>query len=202
MMIDIYQGGNSRVRYIQIDIWWLRLRKRSRLGPLSRLPRKSGVRRFKSLVSWDCRIFWRYITAAVIYTIQFETSSQCLRGVRYEACRHKEEAGNEPPSSPLDTSSLLEREMQEERTMHATIDKIIPRCIDRPRKFYQRPDYRISREGESIEYIREWNLLFFSFFSSSFPLPRRNWSKDSDPPSRGSPREIRSGRQSGLIKRY
>lgn len=73
---------------------------------------------------------------------------------------------------------------------------------DAPRKFYRRPDYRISREGESIEYIHEWNLLFFSFFSSSFPLPRRNWSKDSDPPSRGSPREIRSGGQSGLIKRY
>ena len=197
-MIDIYQGGNSRVRYIQIDIWWLRLRKRSRLGPLSRLPRKSGVRRFKSLVSWDCRIFWRYITAAVIYTIQFETSSQCLRGVRYEACRHKEEAGNEPPSSPLDTSSLLEREMQEERTMHATID--YSKMHRSSEKILS--DYRISREGESIEYIREWNLLFFSFFSSSFPLPRRNWSKDSDPPSRGSPREIRSGGQSGLIKRY
>lgn len=105
-------------------------------------------------------------------------------------------------TNPLPPRSLLEQEMQEERAMHATIDKIIPRCIDRPRKFYQRPDYRISREGDSIEYIREWNLLFFSFFSSSFPLPRRNWSKDSDPPSRGSPREIRSGGQSGLIKRY
>lgn len=168
-MIDIYQGGNSRVRYIQIDIWWLRLRKRSRLGPLSRLPRKSGVRRFKSLVSWDCRIFWRYITAAVIYTIQFETSSQCLRGVRYEACRHKEEAGNEPPSSPLDTSSLLEREMQEERTMHATIDKIIPRCIDRPRKFYRIIESLVKENQLSI--FVNGTCCFSLFFLLLFPSP-------------------------------
>lgn len=42
--------------------------KRSRLGPLSRLPRKSGVRRFKSLVSWDCWISRRYITRQRLYT--------------------------------------------------------------------------------------------------------------------------------------
>lgn len=194
-MIDIYQGGNSRVRYIQIDIWWLRLRKRSRLGPLSRLPRKSGVRRFKSLVSWDCRIFWRYITAAVIYTIQFATSSQCLRGVRYEA-RHKEEAGNE--SSPRSIYLLFSIEMQEQRTrlsirlfQDASIvqenfirDQIVESFLDLSNLSWRRINWN----------IRGWNLFFFS-------PPSTKLIGGSDP-SRGSPREIRSGGQSGLIKRY
>lgn len=159
--------ASSRVRYIQIDIWWLRLRKRSRLGPLSRLPRKSGVRRFKSLVSWDCRIFWRYITAAVIYTIQFATSSQCVYGVSGVVRGLSSQRGTGQPTP-------FEREMREERGLYATIDKIIPRSSEKnyigslPKILSN----LISRgEGESnIEIFV--NLFFFS--SSSFLLPRRN----------------------------
>lgn len=159
--------ASSRVRYIQIDIWWLRLRKRSRLGPLSRLPRKSGVRRFKSLVSWDCRIFWRYITAAVIYTIQFATSSQCVYGVSGVVRSSSSQRGTGQPTP-------FEREMREEGGLYATIDKIIPRSSEKnyigslPKILSN----LISRgEGESnIEIFV--NLFFFS--SSSFLLPRRN----------------------------
>lgn len=155
--------ASSRVRYIQIDIWWLRLRKRSRLGPLSRLPRKSGVRRFKSLVSWDCRIFWRYITAAVIYTIQFATSSQCVYGVSGVVRSSSSQRGTGQPTP-------LEREMREEGGLYATIDKIIPRSSE---KNYiglsnrsRKSSNLISRgEGESnIEIFVNETCCFFSLF--------------------------------------
>lgn len=153
--------ASSRVRYIQIDIWWLRLRKRSRLGPLSRLPRKSGVRRFKSLVSWDCRIFWRYITAAVIYTIQFATSSQCVYGVSGVVRSSSSQRGTGQPTP-------LEREMREEGGLYATIDKIIPRSSEKnyigslPKILSN----LISRgEGESnIEIFVNETCCFFSLF--------------------------------------
>lgn len=167
-MIDIYQGGNSRVRYIQIDIWWLRLRKRSRLGPLSRLPRKSGVRRFKSLVSWDCRIFWRYITAAVIYTIQFATSSQCLRGVRYEA-RHEEETGNE--SSPRSIYLLSSIEMQEERT-RLSIRLFQDASIVQENFIRDQIVWPLESLVKKNQLKYSMKLVFF------FLLPRRNWSED------------------------
>lgn len=151
------------MRYIQIDIWWLRLRKRSRLGPLSRLPRKSGVRRFKSLVSWDCRIFWRYITAAVIYTIQFATSSQCVYGVSGVVRSSSSQRGTGQPTP-------FEREMREEGGLYATIDKIIPRSSE---KNYiglsnrsRKSSNLISRgEGESnIEIFVNETCCFFSLF--------------------------------------
>lgn len=190
--------ASSRVRYIQIDIWWLRLRKRSRLGPLSRLPRKSGVRRFKSLVSWDCRIFWRYITAAVIYTIQFATSSQCVYGVSGVVRSSSSQRGTGQPTP-------LEREMREEGGLYATIDKIIPRSSEKnyigslPKILSN----LISRgEGESnIEIFVNETCCFFSLlllFPSLDEIDRRIRILRRG----GSPREIRSNGQSGLIKRY
>lgn len=153
--------ASSRVRYIQIDIWWLRLRKRSRLGPLSRLPRKSGVRRFKSLVSWDCRIFWRYITAAVIYTIQFATSSQCVYGVSGVVRSSSSQRGTGQPTP-------LEREMREEGGLYATIDKIIPRSFEKNYigSLLKILSNLISRgEGESnIEIFVNETCCFFSLF--------------------------------------
>lgn len=76
--------------------------------------------------------------------------------------------------SPLDISSLFDRDA---RRAHATIDKIVPRCIDRPRKFYQRSDCRIV-PGPLESLVKKnqlkysWMKLVF-FFSSLDEIDRR-----------------------------
>lgn len=107
------------------------------------------------------------ITAAVIYTIQFATSSQYVYGVSGVVRSSSSQRGTGQPTP-------LEREMREEGGLYATIDKIIPRSFEKNYigSLLKILSNLISRgEGESnIEIFV--NLFFFS--SSSFLLPRRN----------------------------
>lgn len=103
------------------------------------------------------------ITAAVIYTIQFATSSQYVYGVSGVVRSSSSQRGTGQPTP-------LEREMREEGGLYATIDKIIPRSSE---KNYiglsnrsRKSSNLISRgEGESnIEIFVNETCCFFSLF--------------------------------------
>lgn len=139
------------------------------------------------------------ITAAVIYTIQFATSSQYVYGVSGVVRSSSSQRGTGQPTP-------FEREMREEGGLYATIDKIIPRSFEKNYigSLLKILSNLISRgEGESnIEIFVNETCCFFSLLLLLFPsldeidrrirILRRG----------GSPREIRSNGQSGLIKRY
>lgn len=138
------------------------------------------------------------ITAAVIYTIQFATSSQYVYGVSGVVRSSSSQRGTGQPTP-------FEREMREEGGLYATIDKIIPRSSEKnyigslPKILSN----LISRgEGKSnIEIFVNETCCFFSLlllFSSLDEIDRRIRILRRG----GSPREIRSNGQSGLIKRY
>lgn len=132
------------------------MRKRSRLGPLSRLPRKSGVRRFKSLVSWDCRIFWRYITRR-LYT------RSNLRHLQQWGVRYKEVVAKRKPERASLLSSI---EMQELTTFTSSLRQLSKLFASIVEENFTISKYSfVDRDVDDDEN----DLLFFFFFSFSFP---------------------------------
>ena len=93
------------------------------------------------------------ITAAVIYTIQFATSSQYVYGVSGVVRSSSSQRGTGQPTP-------LEREMREEGGLYATIDKIIPRSSEK--------NY-IGSLPKILSNLIFRELVFFLFFFFSPP---------------------------------